>query len=126
MGADMDVSFYQSQTYPNPPCWNMVADVYTRELSKGVQDFRTVTDSIRGIAQAFSIALQKSNNGFMQIGEPVNMCIVLMGKSHKLGVHHCGVYLDGNVLHALPNGVVYQDMASIKDEYMLIEFWSKA
>jgi len=104
----------------------MVADVYTRELSKGVQDFRTVTPSIRDIASAFSIALQKSNNGFMQIGEPVDMCIVLMGKGHKLGVHHCGVYLDGHVLHALPEGVLYQDMASIRDIYPLIEFWSKA
>ena len=126
MGAEMDISFYQSQTYPNPPCWNMVADVYTRELSKGVQDFRTVTDSVRDIARAFSIALRKSNNGFMQIGEPVNMCIVLMGKNQKNGVHHCGVYLDGHVLHALREGVLYQDMASLKDVYERIEFWSKA
>ncbi|ETF00932.1 hypothetical protein W822_19975 [Advenella kashmirensis W13003] len=122
----MDVKYYQEQNYPNPPCWNMVADVYTRELGQGVQDFRTVTDSIRDIANAFRFALQKSNNGFMQIPEPVNMCIVLMGKSHKLGIHHCGIFLDGHVLHALPEGVVYQDMASLKDIYPLIEFWSKA
>ena len=121
----MDVSFYQSQTYPNPPCWNLAADYYRRELGQGVQDFRTVTDSIRDIANAFTFALSKSNNGFMQIGSPENGCLVLMGKSHKLGIHHCGIYLDGSVLHALPEGVLYQDMSSLRDIYPLIEFWSK-
>lgn len=104
----------------------MVAHFYSRELDQQVQDFRTVTDSVREIAKTFSIALSKSNNGFMQIVEPVNNCLVLMGRGRKLGIEHCGIYLDGSVLHALPDGVLYQDMASIRDFYPIIEFWSKA
>jgi hypothetical protein len=48
-----------------------------------------------------------------------------MGRTRKLGIHHCGIYYQGKVLHALPEGVLYQDLPSLADEYRLIEYWSR-
>lgn len=122
----MDVSFYQGRTYSNPPCWDLVADVYTREMGHSVKQYQAASDSVRDIAVAFRMALAEPDNGFVKLDRPRDMCIVLMGMSREVGIHHCGVYLDASVLHALPRAVLFQDMASLRDEYPLIEYWSKA
>lgn len=120
----MDISFYQQQQYPDPPCWALVALAYQRELGRGVDNYKTINTSIRAIAAAFRLALHKSPDGFEQIAEPQDLCIVLMGKTARLGMHHAGVYYQGRVLHALASGVYFQDMASMGDNYGLMEFWA--
>ncbi len=121
----MDVNQYLGKQYPSPPCWSMVADVYTRELSEGVSDYKTINASIRTIAGAFRLALHKSAHGFAQISDPVDYCVVLMGKTERMGLHHCGIFYDGRVLHMLESGGLYQELSVIGDEYALIEFWAK-
>lgn len=121
----MDVNAYLGKQYEYPPCWQLVSDVYATELDKTVNDYKTVNASIRAIASAFRIALYKSAHGFAQVQEPVDFCVVLMGKTEKLGLHHCGIYYDGKVLHANSDGNFYQDMASLSDQYQLMEFWAK-
>lgn len=121
----MDTNAYLAKQYDSPPCWGLVADVYANELASTVNDYKTVTSSVRAIASAFRIALHKSAHGFVQIAEPVDYCIVLMGRNDKLGMHHCGIYYGGKVLHALDSGNRLQEMSEITDEYKLIEFWSK-
>lgn len=122
----MNVADYQARDYGNPPCWNLVSDVYARELGRTVDAFKTVDSSVRQIAAAFRLALHKAPNGFQRLAGPEDFAIVLMGSSGRLGLHHCGVYLAGSVLHALPEGVMYQDMASLGDSYPLMEFWGLA
>lgn len=122
----MIINDYLSKQYPSPPCWALVAEVYATELGQGVEAFSTVNNSIRAIASAFRIALHKSPNGFKQIAEPVQFCIVLLGKSERLGLHHCGVYVDGKVLHAIESGNRYEEMSVIQDTYALVEWWAKA
>lgn len=121
----MDVNAYLGKQYEYPPCWHLVADVYAAELEKSVNDYKTVNASVRAIASAFRVALYKSAHGFVQVSEPVDFCVVLLGKTEKLGLHHCGIYYDGKVLHATANGNFYQDMASLADQFQLMEFWAK-
>ncbi len=125
----MDLSRYMAAQYPAPPCWALVADVYARELGQGVNDYRTINPSARAIAAAFRLALHKGAHGFEPVtapASPTDFDVVLLGKAQSLGLHHCGVYWQGGVLHALETGAVYQDLASLRDAYPLIEFWRKA
>ena len=122
----MNVNAYLAKQYESPPCWQLVADVYTSELAQPVTDYKTINASIRAIASAFRIALHKSPEGFAQIAEPVDYCIVLMGKTAAMGLHHCGVYYQGKVLHGLTAGNRYEELSVIGDAYALIEFWARA
>jgi hypothetical protein len=121
----MNINTYLAKSYPFPPCWALVADVYASELAQGVTDYKTINTSIRSIASAFRLALHKTPTGFAQIGEPVDFAVVLMGRAPALGLHHCGIYFGGKVLHALDSAPVYQDMTTLRDTYRLMEFWSK-
>jgi hypothetical protein len=125
MSPELDIAAYQAKQYPQPPCWALVADVYTTELGETVNEYRTVSSSVRAIASAFRLALHKTQHGFHQVAEPADFAVVLMGKTPSLGLHHCGVFYGGKVLHANPEGTMYQDLASLQDEYQLMEFWSK-
>ena len=116
---------YLNRQYENPPCWCLVVDVYLTELGLEVTDFKTVNSSIRAIAQTFRIALHKGEHGFRQASEPSDYCVVLLGKMSTRTPHHAGVYWQGNVLHATESGVVWQDLASLSDQYQRIEYWTK-
>lgn len=121
----MNVNDYLARTYDAPPCWQLVADVYDRELQQTVTDYRTINSSIRAIASAFRIALHKSPAGFAQIDAPRDFCIVLMGRSQSMGLHHCGVFYEGRVLHALADGNRYEELSVVGDAYAVMEFWAK-
>lgn len=121
----MNVAHYQAQVYPSPPCWALVADIYTSELGAVVDDYKTISGSIRAVAGAFRLALHKAAHGFAQVELPVDFAVVLMGRVRSLGMHHCGIYYQGKVLHALESGTLYQDLASLRADYPLMEFWSK-
>lgn len=121
----MNVADYLGRAYASPPCWSLVADVYRAELGQAVEMYSTVSESVRDIARALRLVLHKGDHGFSQIDAPVDMAVVLMGKTARTGFHHCGVYYQGKVLHALDSGALYQDMASLRDGYELMEFWAK-
>lgn len=123
--AEFDPAAYLGRAYPSPPCWALVADVYATARGQSVLAYRTVTSSIRAIAAEFRLQLHKSAHGFAQIAEPQDLCIVLLGKSRAVGVHHCGIWWQGHVLHALDSGVLLQDVASLTDTYELIEYWAQ-
>ncbi|MDY0748498.1 hypothetical protein SNE35_28620 [Paucibacter sp. R3-3] len=121
----MDINAYLPRQYGTPPCWDLVTDVWKAERGLGVTRYKTVNAKIRSIAAAFRLALHKGPEGLTPIAEPQDLCIVLLGKSEQVGLHHCGIYWQGSVLHALTEGNLYQDMASIRDAYALIEFWDQ-
>lgn len=121
----MNVNDYLQKQYPNPGCWALVTDVYATELGQGVEEYRTVNNSIRAIAAAFRLNLYKGEHGFEQIDAPTDFAVVMLSRYRKLGLHHCGVYFEGKVLHALPDGNLYQDLASLRDTYPIMEFWSR-
>jgi hypothetical protein len=121
----VNVASYQAKVYPDPPCWALVADVYTSELGQEVEGYKTISGSVRQLASAFRVALHKNPDGFTRLEEPVDYAVVLMGRVPALGVHHCGIYYEGKVLHATPEGTLYQDLASLQDAYPVMEFWAK-
>lgn len=121
----MNVAEYQAKVYPSPPCWALVADVLITERGETVGECKTISSSIRSIASAFRLELHKGAHGFQQVPTPVDYAVVLMGKTPKLGFHHCGIYYEGKVLHALDTGTLYQDLASLEGEYQVMEFWSR-
>jgi hypothetical protein len=125
----LNVADYLGRIYPSPPCWSLVTEVYIMELGQQVDAFGTISDSVRQAAQAFRLQLHKDALGFKRIMEPVDLCVVLMGKTRKLGFHHCGVYYGGSVLHAVQTEdvqqVLNQDLASLRDTYPLMEFWAR-
>lgn len=125
----VDIAAYQARSYPAPPCWALVADVYLRELQQPVDEFKTVNQSVRAIASAFRLALSKTPSGFVQVAGPQEFAVVLLGRFPKLGLHHCGVIINGSVLHATESGVggvKHQPLSSIQDTYRLIEYWARA
>lgn len=121
----MDVNFYLAQQYGPQPCFEIVADIYQRELSEIAVDYKTVNRSVREMASAFRIELHKSAHGFVQIPAPVDMCVVLLGKTPDIGIHHCGVYYDGRVIHANTDATLYEELATIRDRFKVVEFWAK-
>jgi hypothetical protein len=121
----MNINDYLQRQYPAPGCWALVADVYASELHADVLGFTTINNSVRAIASAFRIALHKSEHGFVQTPAPTDFSVVLLGKSRALGLHHCGVYYQGSVLHVLPNITLFEPIQSIEGQYELVEFWSK-
>lgn len=121
----MNINDYLEKQYPNPPCWALVADVYASELGQNVTEYRTINNTLRAIAGAFRIAMYKGQHGLEQLESPADFAIVLLGRSRSLGMHHCGVFYEGKVLHALSDGNLYQDMASLGDTYPVMQFWGR-
>lgn len=122
----MNVNDYLGRVYGSQPCWELVADVCTTEIGKIPVDYKTVNRSIREMASEFRLAIHKSAHGFAQIAEPVDLAIVLLGKTERVGIHHCGIYFDGRVLHAMPGATMYEELSVIRDTFAVVEFWSKA
>lgn len=128
MTAPLPISDYMAKVYADPPCWDLVADVFTSHLGLTVQQYlewKTVSNSPREIAKAFRLVLHKGQHGFSRIEEPADYALVLMGKSAQLGLHHCGVCYGGKVLHATPAGTYYEDVHSLQEVFPLMEFWAR-
>lgn len=121
----MDVRFYQEQVLGSPPCWQLVTHVYMRERGLMLENYRSASRSIRDIAEAFRMELHRGEHRFQQLAAPVDLAVVLMGNRPKFGAHHCGIFWQGSVLHALDSGTLYQDMNTLRAQYPLMEFWSR-
>ncbi len=120
----MDVNAYLARAYPSPPCWALVADVFARELGQGVADYQSRGDSVRAVADAFRLALHDGLAGFHRVERPTDFCVAILGRRANGTPHHCGVVYHRRVLHALASGTVYQDMATLRDAWPLVEFWA--
>lgn len=121
----LDVDAYLARSYPAPACWNLVADVYHRELAADPTQVQTVSEAMRSAARAYRLALFKSRDGMHQVSEPRDFAIVLMWPTAKRRQLHCGIYYQGSVLHALDTAPVFQDLRTLRESYALMEFWAK-
>lgn len=122
----MNVSKYLAAQYRNPPCWALVAHVQADECGVGpLPLYAPSADTVHAVAGVFRRALHDGDHGFARVAEPRDYCVVLMARRERAMPHHCGVFYQGRVLHALPAGAVYQDLASLSDMYAKIEFWAR-
>lgn len=126
MSLSIDIQKYLTRQYSAQPCWDLVADFYATEFTGVIVDYSVETRSIRKMSGDFRLALHNGKHGFNQVNAPVNGCIVLLGKSEKIGIHHCGIYMDGNVLHATPESVFFEPLSVIRDKFSLLQYWHKA
>lgn len=122
----IDINTYLAKQYGPQPCWELVADVYATELQQIPVDYKTVNRSVREMASAFRLAIHKSAHGFVQVAAPVDLCVVLLAKHAHIGIHHCGIYHDGAVLHAMPGSTLYEPLSVIHDSFAVVQFWAKA
>lgn len=120
----MDSQKYLDRVYGQPPCWQLVADVYRTEFDQTVGEYAVVTGTIREAAQKFALHLATDPHGFTRITDPREACIVLLG-SPRAGLHHAGVFTAGKLLHAMRDAVMLEPLESVRDRYKLIEFWSR-
>ena len=118
----MDTSRYLDRVYGQPPCWELVADVYATEFGSDVGRYAVATGTIREAAQKFALHIATDPHGFARLASPSEGCVVLLG-SPRAGPHHAGVYTDGRLLHALRDSVFLEPLESVADRYKLIEYW---
>jgi hypothetical protein len=121
----IDIQKYLTRQYSAQPCWDLVADFYATEFDGVAVDYAAETRSVRKMADDFRIALHNGKHGFTQSDSPANGCIVLLGKNEKMGIHHCGIYMDGSVLHATPEAVFFEPLSVVGDKFALVQFWAK-
>lgn len=122
----MNINDYLAKDYGPQGCWSLVADVVATETGAVPLTFRTINRSVRQMASEFRIALSKGQHGYVEIAAPTDLCIVLLGKSERVGVHHCGIYHDGKVLHAMTGITLYEELSVIRDAFEVVQYWAKA
>lgn len=120
----MNIAAYQAKRYGPQPCWELVADVLAHERAEIAVEYIPAQRSIRQMAEAFRLALHASHHGFRRVTAPEEFSIVLMGRNAHLGIHHCGVWVGGKVLHAEPCTTLYEELTAVATRYPVMEFWS--
>lgn len=119
----LDVAAYQAMQFPDPKCWSLVTAVY-QELGAVATEVKTVSEPLRVAARTFRVQLHKGAGGLEQKPQPQDFAIVLMWPTERRRRPHCGIFWDGKVLHATPDAVLHQDLASLRDIYPVMEYWA--
>ncbi|UXC34774.1 hypothetical protein [Cupriavidus gilardii] len=122
----MNVNAYLAKRYGPQPCWELVADVFACERSPIRVAYQPTQRSVREMADAFRLALHRSDHGFVKTDSPVDFSVVLMGRNAHVGIHHCGVWYGGKILHAEPNIIFYEELSAVRARYQLMEYWTHA
>lgn len=117
------IDFYLARQYPSPPCWHLVADIYTRELGLKLADYTPGSDGNKSVASAFRLALHKGEHGFSKVERPDNFAVVVLGKWEGKSPTHCGVWYEGGVIHALRDVTLWEPIHQIRDRFKSIEYW---
>ena len=82
-----------------------------------------VTDRLKGLVGAF--ANRRANlsgvKSFKRIFQPENPCFVVMQRFKY--VPHCGIYLDGRILHLKPTGVEFQPLVVARAYFTSIRWY---
>ena len=122
----MNIAAYQAKRYGPQPCWELVADVLAGERSAIAVEYIPARRSIRQMAEAFRLALHTSPHGFARTDRPSDFSIVLLGRNPHIGIHHCGIWYGGRILHAEPGATLYEEVTALSARYPIMEFWTHA
>lgn len=122
----LDIAAYQAKRYGPQPCWELVADIYAQHLGAIAVEYQRAQRSIKQMADGFRLALHGSAHGFMRTAVPDDLAVVLMGRHVRMGLHHCGIWYAGRILHAEPSMTLYEEPHVVRARYPLMEFWHRA
>lgn len=124
LATAIDVAALQRMpVFPEPTCWTMVAHLYLNVLRVDPTAVSTVTESVRRAARVFQLQLHKDAYGMRQVDAPQDWALVMMWPGVQQRRPHCGVFWKGKVLHATAEGVLNQNLASLRAAYPTMEFW---
>lgn len=119
----MNVASYLAKRYDNPPCWHLAVDVLATELGLQLADYTPDGKGSLAVAHAFRLALHNGEHGCAKVECPQNLDIVLLSRKSGSDPQHCGVWVDGRVLHAMPGLVVWEPLVGLQDRFRHIEYW---
>jgi len=122
----VNIGAYQAKRYGPQPCWELVADVLARECAGIAVEYIPAQRTIRQMAEAFRLALHTSPHGFLRAERARDFDVVLMGRNAHIGIHHCGIWYGGRVLHAEPGATLYEELTALQARYPIMEFWTHA
>lgn len=122
----MKIATYQARRYGPQPCWELVADVLAHERAAIAVEYIPAQRSIRQMAEAFRLALHANPHGFVRTAAPQDFSVVLMGRNAHIGIHHCGIWYGGRILHAEPGATLYEELTAVATRYPVMEFWTHA
>jgi|ERR1051326_843931 hypothetical protein len=103
-----------SKTYN---CLDFVREVWLYLMGEDV------TDKLTGLAGEF--AIRRANlsgvKAFKRLQQPIDPCFVVMQRFKY--VPHCGIYLDGRVLHLKDSGVEFQPIEVAKSYFQIVRYY---
>lgn len=108
-------------------CFGLVGKVYADKFGADVPVFLPKSKRPRDIAATFAAAFASGEHGFKKVDKPSNYCVVVFKKKRAVTSYHCGVYIDGKVLHCgntAPQSV-YQSIEVAGDGFDEVEFWQR-
>lgn len=83
-----------------------------------------VTDKLTGLIGDFD--KRKANlsgvKAFKRLQQPVDPCFVVMQRFKY--VPHCGIYLDGRILHLKDNGVEFQPLIVAQSYFQIVRYYA--
>lgn len=85
-----------------------------------------VTEKLTGLIGAFSNrrANLSGVKAFKRLPQPINPCFVVLQRFKY--TPHCGIYLDGRILHLKDNGVEFQPLNVARSYYKSVSFYASA
>ena len=83
-----------------------------------------VTDKLSGLIGAFTDrrANLSGVKAFKRLLIPTNPCFVVMQRFKY--VPHCGIYLDGRILHLKDSGVEFQPIEVAKSYFQIVRYYA--
>ena len=104
-------------------CWHLV-DSVRADLGYQSHKFSAITPAIRDVSKAFEFEIERGGHGLHQQQEMRDHDVVIMSRRWgSLNRYHCGVVIDGKVLHADNVGVAHVELSELAHTWQRIEFW---
>ena len=119
----MNVIEYMQKAYSDPPCWDLVADVYTNEVvpkARSHWESLRTEDRIKWFSRA-TVSKEVPFIALLDAQPSQNYDVYYYTNPDK--TPHVGVYYDGKILHATSRGVFYEYPYRISDEFELKGRW---
>ena len=84
----------------------------TEKLTGLIGDFTTRRANLSGV------------KAFRRLKQPINPCFVVMQRFKY--VPHCGIYLDGRILHLKDNGVEFQPIEVARSYFQIVRYYASS
>jgi len=103
-------------------CWALVRHVLAQHFGIAVPPVEVDAFDLRAVVRTFSDHDEHAR--WRQVDSARNGDVILFGRSRIKPPVHCGVAVDGGVLHALQGlGVIYQPLTDVRRQWGRVDFY---